>query len=184
MCHENPLWRAPRIRAELALLGHDVAESTVARYMARPSRPRSPTWKTFLANHAREIAAADFFVVPTATFRLLHCFLVLSHDRRCVLHFSVTSHPTSAWTAQQLVEAFPFQSPAPFLLHDRDSIYGNAFKERVKSLGMEEVIIAAQSPWQNPFVERLIGSIRRERLDHVIVLSEAHLKRILCSYFA
>jgi len=184
MCRENPLWGAPRIRAELGLLGHDLAESTVARYLFRPKKPPSPTWKTFLANHAREIVATDFFVVPTATFRLLYCFLVLSHDRRRVLHFNVTQHPTSVWTARQLVEAFPFAAAPRFLLHDRDSIYGDAFKQRVKSIGIEEVLTAPRSPWQNPYVERLIGSIRRECLDHVIVLNEAHLKRILSSYFA
>jgi transposase InsO family protein len=183
MCRENPLWGAPRIQAELTLLGHDVAESTVARYMLRPKKPSSPTWRTFLANHARDIVATDFFVIPTASFRLLYCFLILSHDRRRVLHFNVTEHPTSVWTAQQLTEAFPFQKSPRFVLHDRDSIYGDAFKERVKSLGIEEVITAPRSPWQNPFVERLIGSIRRECLDHVIVLNERHFTRILSSYF-
>jgi transposase InsO family protein len=166
----------------LRLLGHDAAESTVARYMTRRRKPPSPTWRSFLANHAREIAAIDFFVVPTATFRLLYCFLVLSHDRRRVLHLGVTAHPTSTWTAQQLVEAFPYDVAPRFVLHDRDSIYGDAFKERVKSLGIEEVVTAPRSPWQNPYVERLIGSIRRECLDHVIVMGDAHLKRILSSY--
>ena len=182
MCRENSLWGAPRIQAELALLEHEVAESTVARHMLRSKKSSSPTWKTFLANHARDIVATDFFVVPTATFRLLYCFVVLLHDRRRVLHFNVTANPTSIWTAQQVVEAVPFQAAPRFLLHDRDSIYGGAFKERVKSLGMEEVVTAPRSPWQNPYVERLIGSIRRECLDHVIVLNEDHLKRILSSY--
>ncbi|HUE12926.1 MAG TPA: integrase core domain-containing protein [Planctomycetaceae bacterium] len=183
MCRENPLWGAPRIQAELRLLDHDVAESTVGRYMIRPRKPPSQTWKSFLANHAHEIVALDFFVVPTATFRLLYCFLVLSHDRRRVLHFGVTAHPTSTWTAQQLVEVFPYDVAPRFVLHDRDSIYGDIFKQRVKSLGIEEVITAPRSPWQNPYVERLIGSIRRECLDHVIVFNEAHLKRTLSSYF-
>jgi transposase InsO family protein len=176
MARENPLWGAPRIQAELRLLGHDTAESTVARYMTRRRKPPSPTWRSFLANHAREIAAIDFFVVATARFRLLYCFLVLSHDRRCVLHFGVTAHPTSVWTARQLVEAFPFAAAPRFLLHDRDSIYGNSFQKRANSLGIEELATAPRSPWQNPYVERLIGSIRRECLDHVIVLNEAHLQ--------
>ena len=183
MSRENPTWGAPRIRAELVLLGYDLAESTVAKYMARPRKPLSPTWKTFLNNHTKEIAACDFFVVPTATFRLLYCFVILSHDRRRVLHFNVTVNPTALWTAQQVSEAFPFDSAPKYLLRDNDSIYGEVFQQRVKSLGIEEVRTAYRSPWQNAYVERVIGSIRRECLDHVIIMNERHLKRLLTEYF-
>jgi transposase InsO family protein len=182
MCRENPTWGAPRIQSELALLGYPVAESTVAKYMARHLTPPSQTWRTFLANHVPDIAAIDFFTVPTATFRLLFCFLVLRHDRRRVVHFNVTDHPTALWTAQQIVEAFPFEDAPRFLLRDRDGTYGQLFRDRVKGMGIEEVLIAPRSPWQNPYVERVIGSIRRECLDHLIVLSEAHLRRILNEY--
>lgn len=183
MCRENPTWGAPRIQSELALLGHDVAQSTVASYMVKPSKPKSQGWRTFLINHAGQIVAADFFTVPTATFRILFGFVLLAHDRRRVMHFNVTAHPTAAWIAQQITEAFPFDEAPRFLLHDRDGSYGEAFHRRVASLGIEELVIAPRSPWQNPYVERLIGSIRRECLDHVIVLSERHLLKILSSYF-
>ena len=182
MSRENPLWGAPRIQAELRLLGYELAESTVALYMDCRSKPPSPTWKTFLANHAKEIAAIDFFVAPTATFRLLYCFVVLSIDRRRVVHFNVTGNPSAAWTAQQIVDAFPFDSALRFLMRDRDGIYGEVFQKHVRNLGIEEVVSAPRSPWQNPYVERLIGTIRRELLDHVIVLNEAHLKRLLSGY--
>ncbi|MEX2172312.1 MAG: integrase core domain-containing protein [Pirellulales bacterium] len=183
MARENPLWGAPRIQAELRLLGHELAESTVAKYLPRNHKPPSPTWKTFLKNHLGETAAIDFFVVPTATFRVLYVFVVLSLDRRKVLHFNVTAHPSSQWTAQQITEAFPFDNAPRFLQRDRDSIYGDVFQQRVQSLGIEEVVSAPRSPWQNPYVERLIGSIRRECLNHVIVLGEQHLSRILTDYF-
>ena len=182
MSRENPLWgRAPH-PGRAGPLGPRRGRIDRCAVHASPEEAPSPTWKTFLVNHAREIVATDFFVVPTATFRLLYCFLVLSHDRRRVLHFNVTQHPTSVWTAQQLVEAFPFAAAPRFLLHDRDSIYGNSFRERVNSLGIEEIVTAPRSPWQNPYVERLIGSIRRECLDHVIIMGDAHLKRLLSSY--
>ena len=185
MSKKTPLWGVPRIQAELRLLGHDLAESTVAKYMTRQRNDKSPspTWKTFLKNHAKEIVACDFFVVPTATFRLLYVFVVLSHDRRRVLQFNVTEHPTAERTGQQIVEAFPYDDAPRYLLRDNDSIYGKAFQERVVSLGIEEVKTACRSPWQNAYVERLIGSVRRECLDHVIVLNERHLKRILGEYF-
>jgi len=182
MSRENPIWGAPRILSELRLLGYDVAESTVAKYMVRQRKPPSQTWRTFLDNHASEIAACDFFAVPTATFRVLYCFVVLSHDRRRVIHFNVTEHPSAQWTAQQIVEAFPYDEVPKYLLRDNDSIYGQLFQQRVKSLSIEEVKTAYRSPWQNPFAERLIGSVRRECLDHVIVLGEQHLKRILHEY--
>jgi transposase InsO family protein len=180
---ENPLWGAPRIQSELQLLGYTVAESTVARYMCRRRKPPSQTWRTFLENHIREIAAIDFFVVQTVRFRLLYCFVVLRHDRRRVVHFNVTPHPTVRWTAQQVAEAFPYDEAPRFLIRDRDAIYGSDFQQRIKGMGIDEVLIACRSPWQSPFVERLIGSIRRECLDHVIVFNEAHLMRILTSYF-
>jgi len=184
MVRENPTWGAPRIQSELALLGHDVAESTVAKYMGRARKPPSQTWRTFLENHVPDIAAIDFFIVATVRFRLLYCFLVLRHHRRRVVHFNVTPHPTAHWTAQQAVEAFPFDEAPRFLSRDHDGIYGDDFRERIKHLGIEEVVIAYRSPWQSPHVERLIGSIRRECLDHVIVFNEAHLIRILGEYFA
>jgi len=168
MARENPTWQAPRIQSELALLGLTVAESTVAKYMDRARKPPSHTWRTFLENHIGDIAAIDFFVVATVSFRLLYCFVVLRHDRRRVVHFNVTPHPTARWTAQLVVEAFPFDTAPRFLIRDRDKICGQDFRERVKHLGIEEVVIAYRSPWQNPYVERLVGSIQRECLNHVI----------------
>jgi len=182
MCRENPTWGAPRILSELALLGHNVAESTVAKYMVRQLKPPSQNWRTFLKNHVSQIAAIDFFTVPTITFRVLYVFLVLRHDRRRVVHFNVTTNPTARWAAQQIVEAFPFEQASRFLLRDRDGIYGQDFRDRVEHMGIEEVLIAPRAPWQNPYVERLIGSIHRECLDHVIVLNEDHLRGILASY--
>ena len=166
------------------MLGYSVAERTVAKYMVRDRKPPSQTWRTFLDNHLQDIVAIDFFTVPTATFRVLYCFVVLCHDRRKVVHFNVTEHPTAAWTAQQIVEAFPWDEAPKYLIRDRDSIYGAEFTKRIKSMGIEQVRTAFRSPWQSPYVERLIGSIRRECLDHVIVLNEAHLMRILKDYFA
>lgn len=180
---ENPTWGAPRIVSELALLGYDVVQATVAKYMVRFRKPPSQTWRTFLDNHVPDIAACDFFTIPTVTFRVLYVFIVLRHDRRCVIYFNVTTNPYAEWTAQQVINAFPYEDALRFLIRDRDDIYGDYFKDRVESLGIEEVPIAPRSPWQNPYCERLIGSIRRECLDHVIVLGEAHLKRILSSYF-
>jgi transposase InsO family protein len=184
MSRGNPLWGAPRIRAELRLLGHDVAESTVAKYRPRRSRPPSPTRRSFLANHADCLASVDFFVVPTVTFRLLYAFVVLCHHRRCVAHFNVTAQPTAQWVARQIREAFPFDEAPRYLIRDRDAAYGERFRECLERMGVEEVLIAPRSPWQRPYVERLIGSIRRECLDHVIVAGEAHLKRVLRSYFS
>ncbi len=171
-------------QSELHLLGYAVAESTVAKYMGRPRKPPSQTWRTFLENHVPDIAAIDFFVVPTVRFRLLYCFVVLRHEQRRVVHFNVTAHPTARWTAQQVVEAFPYDEAPHFLLRDRDGIHGVDFRECIKHMGVEEVVTAPRSPWQNPFAERVIGSIRRECLDHMIVLNEAHLLRTLTAYFA
>jgi putative transposase len=184
MSHENATWGAPRIQSELALLGYTVDESTVAKYMVRHRKPPSQTWRTFLENHIGDIAAIDFFVVQTVRFRLLYCFIVLRHDRRRVVHFNVTRHPTARWTGQQIVEAFPYDEAPRFVIRDRDAIYGVDFRERVEHMGIEEVVITPRSPWQNPFAERVIGSIRRDCLDHVIVFNEAHLRRILTRYFA
>jgi putative transposase len=161
-----------------------VAESSVARYMVRPKKPPSPTWRTFLDTHVDQIVAVDFFTVPTVTFRVLFCFLVLRHERRRVVHFGVTPGPTARWTARQIIEAFPFDTAPRFLLRDRDSIYGREFRDQVKALDIEEVAIAPRSPWQNPYVERVIGSIRRECLDHLIVPNEARLRRILTEYLS
>ncbi len=183
MSWENSLWGAPRIHAELRLLGHDVAESTVARYMGRRTRPASPPWRSFLANHIECLASVDFFVVPTVTFKLLYAFVVLCHDRRRVAHFNVTFHPTAEWVARQVKEAFPYDAAPRYLIRDHDGAYGEGFRECLESMGIEEVLTAPRSPWQNPYVERLIGSIRRECLDHVIVFNEAHLWRSLSRYF-
>ena len=184
MSIDNVRWGAPRIRDELALLDHEVAESTVAKYMVKAKDPkRQQTWRTFLANHMDVSAACGFFTVPTLTFKLLYVFVVLSHDRRRILHVKVTRHPTQEWTAQQLTEAFPGDTMVPRYLHrDRDSIYGDVVRKRIASLGMNEVISAKKSPWQNPFVERVIGSIRRECTDHLVRLNEAHLRKILGEY--
>ncbi len=183
MSLENPFWGTPRIQSELRLLGYEASKATVDKYKIRRRKPPSQTWRTFLDNHVRDIVAVDFFTVPTATFRILFCFIVLRHDRRVVVHFNVTANPTGQWTAQQVVEAFPEETAPRFLIRDRDSIYGEFFRLRVEHRGIEEVVIAYRSPWQNPFVERLIGSIRRDCLDHVIVLNEGHLRRILTDYF-
>jgi len=183
MSRENPTWGAPRILSELLLLGHAVAESTITKYMVLQPKPPSQTWRTFLANHAGQIAAVDFLTVPTVTFRVLHVFVVLRHERRRVVHFNVTTNPTARWTAQQVVEAFPFEDAPRFLLRDRDGIYGRDFRDRAENMGIKEVIIAPWAPWQNPYVERLIGSIRRECLDHVIVFGQDHLRRVLSEYF-
>lgn len=183
MCSENATWGVPRIHSEIVLLGYDVSESTVANYMNRDRKPPSQTWRTFLDNHVRDIVAVDFFTVPTATFRILFTFVVLRHDRRRIVHFNVTAHPTAEWTAQQIIEAFPEDSAPRFLIRDRDGIYGLSFQTRVANMGIEEVPTAPRSPWQSPYVERLIGSIRRECLNHFIVLNERHLRRILSSYF-
>ena len=183
MSRDNATWGAPRIQSELALLGHSVAESTVTKYMVRHPRPPSQTWRTFLSNHMSVTAACDFFVVPTLTFKALYCFVVLSHDRRRILHVNVTRHPTDEWTARQVLEAFPGDGFVPKYLHrDRDSIYGAAFRRTMSVLGINQVISAKQSPWQNPFAERVIGSIRRECTDHIIALGERHLARVLRRY--
>jgi putative transposase len=183
MCLANPRWGAPRIHGELLKLGFQLSEATVAKYMIRKRRPPSQTWRTFLKNHMKDLVSADFFVVPTISFRVLFVFVMLSHDRRRPVHVAVTANPTADWNARQLLEAFPWDSAPRYLLRDRDGCYGERFPEAADWLGIREVLTAPQSPWQNAYVERLIGSIRRECLDHVIILHEAGLRRVLKSYF-
>jgi putative transposase len=183
MVAANPLWGAPRIHGELLKLGIDVAERTVSRLMPKRRPEPSQTWRTFLANHVLDLVSIDFFTVPTARLRVLFVLVVLAHHRRRVVHFNVIEHPTAAWTAQQIVDAFPDDSAPAYLLRDRDRVYGQPFRHRLKGMRIEEVLTAPQSPWQNPFAERLIGSIRRECLNHVLVLGERHLRRILTRYF-
>ncbi len=183
MCRENPSWGAPRIHSELCLLRYDVSETTVDKYMIRGRKPPSQTWRTFLENHLPDTVGIDFFTMPTATFRVLFTFIVLRHDRRHVVHSNVTEHPTAEWTAQQMIEAFPDDEVPRFLIRDRDRIYGHVFQARVTNMGIEEVVCSRRSPWQNPYAERVIGSIKCECLRHVIILNERHLKRILHSYF-
>ena len=184
MREANPLWGAPRIHGELKKLGIDIGQTTVGKYLPkRDGRPPpSPSWRSFLNNHATDLVSIDFFTVPTATFRVLYGFVVLAHARRRVLHFNVTANPSAAWTARQLIQAFPFDSAPRYMLRDRDCIFGAKFRDAAKLLGIKEVLSAPRSPWQNPFVERWIGSLRRECLDHHIVLGEQHLMRILRSY--
>jgi transposase InsO family protein len=180
----NPLWRAPRIHGELLKLGIDVSERTVSRILQTVKRPPSQSWKTFLHNHVGEIVATDFFTVPTIRLRVLFVFVVLEHQRRKVLHFGITEHPTAEWLAQQMVEAFAEKDAPRYLIRDRDGSYGSDLRRRIQCLGIKEVITAPRSPWQNAFAERLIGSIRRECLDHVVVLNRRHLHRLLKRYFA
>jgi transposase InsO family protein len=182
MWRSNPTWGSPRIVGELGMLGITVAKSTVEKYRPRIRKPPSPTWRAFLANHVKDIVACDFFTVPTATFKVLFVFIMLSHERRRIVHCNITEHPTAHWTAQQIVEAFPWDTAPRYLLRDRDAIYSASFQSRVENMGLEEVKIAPRSPWQNPYCERVIGSIRRDALDHVIVLNEQHLRRVLRSY--
>jgi putative transposase len=179
----NPRWGAPRISGELLKIGINLSETTIAKYMARHRKPPSQTWRTFLKNHMTSLVSADFFVVPTITFQLYFVFVIVSHDRRRPIHFAVTKSPTADWTARQLREAFPWDSAPRYLLRDRDGVYGQAFSDTAESLGIREVLTAPQSPWQNPHVERFIGSIRRECLDHVIIINRTGLHRILKRYF-
>jgi putative transposase len=158
----NPTWGSPRIVGELRKLGIEVAKSTVEKYRVRPQKSPSPTWKAFLNNHIQDVVALDFFVVPTVTHKVLFVLLILAHERRRLVHFNVTEHPTAEWTAQQVIDALPWDEAPRYLLRDRDCIYGALFRQRVHHMGIEEVLIAPRSPWQNPYVERLIGSIHRD----------------------
>ena len=180
----NPLWGAPRIHGELIKLGINISERTVSSLMPKhPRKPTSQTWKTFIRNHMTNTVSIDFFTVPTVTFRILFVIIILKNNRRKIIHFNTTEHPTAQWTAQQIVEAFPWDTVPKYLIRDRDSIYGSYFRQRVRNMGIREVLTAPKSPWQNPYAERLIGSIRRECLNHVIVFNDMHLRRILSSYF-
>ena len=168
----NHLWGAPRIHGELLKLGIDVSRSTVANYMVRGSLPPSQGWLTFLRNHADGIAAVDLFVIPTIGFRLLFGLIILNHDRRQIIHIAATNHPTADWIARQIVEAFPWDTAPHYLLRDRDCAYGQVFRKRLSAMGIRDRPVAPRSPWQNGYVERVIGSIRRDLLDHVIVMGE------------
>ena len=170
------------MHGELLKPGIDIGETSVGKYMARRRKPPSQTWRTFLENHVKTMVSVDFFTVPTIRFQVLYVFLVLAHDRRRILHFHVTAHPTAEWTAQQLREAFPFDQIPPYLLRDRDGIFGSDFRKDVKAMGIKEVLSAPRSPWQRAYVERVIGTIRRECLDHVIVFHAASLHRHVKSF--
>jgi transposase InsO family protein len=182
MNKDNPLWGAPRIHGELLKLGFTIAESTVSKYMVKHRGPPSQTWRTFLRNHAEAIAAIDLCVVPTVTFECLFAFLVVGHGRRQLIWFAVTRHPTAEWLGQQIVEAFPWDTAPRYLIRDNDGAYGQAFTNRVRTMGIRDRPIAPRSPWQNPYVERLIGTLRRDCLDHVLIFGERHLRRILTLY--
>jgi transposase InsO family protein len=183
MSRENPKWGASRIHGELLMLGFEVAQSTVSKYMVQGG-PRSQGWKTFLRNHAQAIAAIDLCVVPTLTFERLFAFLVLGHGRRQLLWFEVTRHPTAEWLARQITEAFPWASAPAYLVRDNDRAYGHIFTSRVRAMGIRDRPISPGSPWQNPYVERLIGTVRRECLDRMLIFGESHLRQILSSYAA
>ena len=174
---------APRIHGELIMLGYDVSESTVAKYMAKRKGRPTQNGKTFLQNHLGEIAAIDFLTVPTVTFKTLYVFVVLSLDRRRIVHFHVTTHPTSEWTARQIIQAFPFDSAPKYLIRDRDGIYGFDVRRAILFLGLKEKVISARSPWQNGYCERVVGTIKRECLNHMIIFGEAHARRVLKKYF-
>jgi transposase InsO family protein len=182
MSRENPLWGASRLHGELLMLGIEVAQSTVSKYMARGRAPPSQSWKTFLRNHSEAIAAIDMCVVPTLTFERLFAFLVLGHGRRQLLWFEVTRHPTAEWLARQITEAFPWASAPTYLVRDNDRAYGHVFTTRVTAMGIRDRPISPGSPWQNGYAERLIGTVRRECLDRMLIFGEAHLRRILVSY--
>jgi transposase InsO family protein len=182
MSRDNPLWGAPRIHGELLKLGISVSQGTVSKYMIRYRKPPSQTWRTFLKNHAKDIVSVDFFTVPTATFRVLYVFVIILNARRHIIHFNVTESPTAVWTGQQMIEAFPWDTTPRYMIRDRDKKFGDEFNQRVSLLDIKQVLIAARSPWQNPYVERMIGSIRRDCLDHTIIFNEKHLRRVLKEY--
>ncbi len=180
MSVENPLWGAPRIHGELLKLGFEVAQSSVAKYMVKRRMPPSQGWRAFLRNHAPDIAAMDLFVVPTIGFNLL--YVIVRLGRRDRVWINATANPTAEWVARQITEAFPWDEAPHYLIRDRDQIYGSVVARRLRSMGIRDKPIAPASPWQNGFAERLIGSIRRKCLDHIIVFGEAHLRRVLKSY--
>src|SRR6266404_1358756 len=178
----NPLWGAPRIHGELLKLGIEIAQSTVAKYMVKGARPSSQSWKTFIRNHASGIAAMDLLVVPTIGFRLLYALVILKHDRRRLVSVNVAGHPTAEWVARQIIDAFPWVATPKYVIRDRDAIYGNSVVRRLRAIGIRDRPTAPRSPRQNGYVERLIGSIRRECLDHAVVFGERHLRHVLLSY--
>ena len=178
----NPLWGAPCIDGELLKVGIDVGQTSVAKYMARGRRGPSQGWRTFLCNHADGIASIDLFVAPTFSFRLLYDFLVLRHRRRRIMWLGVTANPTAEWNARQLTEAYGWDAALDYIVRDRDCVYGRAYVRRLRAMGIRDRPTAPRSPWQNAYAERLIGSIRREVVDHVIVFGEHHLRQVLSSY--
>ena len=184
MVAENPTWGAPRIHGELRMLGFDISERTVLRWMRKAPRNPEPAkrWMAFLNNHREAIAAMDFFTVPTLTFGVLYCFFIISHDRRRILHWNVTRHPTSEWVIQQLREAFPYDSAPKYLIFDRGSSFNAEMIDAVKTFGIQPKRTSFRSPWQNGVAERWIGNCRRDLLDHVIVLNKQHLKRLMNDY--
>jgi putative transposase len=182
MAAANPIWGAPRIHGELLKLGFEISERTVSRLMPKDRKP-TQTWMTFLRNHVGQSVSIDFFTVATIRLRILYVFIVLAHDCRRVIHFNVTEHPTAVWAAQQIIEAFPEDRAPRFMVRDHDGIYGESFRSRVEGMNIEEIRIAPRSPWQNCYVERVIGSIRRECLNYVIVFNDNHLRRLLKNYF-
>ena len=179
MCRENPTWGAPRIHGELLMLGIDIGETSVSKYMPRHRNSPSQTWRTFLENHVQDLVSIDFFTVPTIRFQILYVFVVLAHHRRRIVHFAVTAHPTAEWAAHQILQAFPWDSAPRYLLRDRDRIFGSVFVQQLEVMGIEQVLSAPAAPWQRAYVERVIGTIRRECLDHVIVLNQHGLSRHL-----
>ena len=181
MSQENPAWGAPRIHGELLKLGFDIGQTSVGKYMVKPNKPPSQTWRTFLENHADQIVAMDFFTVPTIFFNILHVLILIDHERRRIIHFNVTINPTSNWVIQQIRAAFPWDTAPRFLLHDRDPVF-MASQSAFKGMGIDTVITAPGSPWQNAVCERMVGTLRREILDHVIVLGQEHLLRLMASY--
>ena len=182
MCRDNPLWGAPRIHGELLLLGFSVAQATVSNYLPRRGRGSPQGWRTFLRNHADAIVSLDLLTIPTIDFERLYALVILKHLRREIVRISVTGHPTSEWLARQLTEAFPWDTAPSILIRDNDKAFGQVFQRRAHAMGIRDHPIAPKSPWQNGYVERVIGSIRRECLDHVIVFGEAHLQRVLDVY--
>ncbi|MBF0369368.1 MAG: transposase [Magnetococcales bacterium] len=182
MNQENLLWGAPRIHGELLKLGFEVAQSSVSKYMVTVKKPPSQTWKAFLENHASSLASLDFFTVPTIFFQVLHVLVILHHECRRIVFFNVTTNPTSTWVAQQIREAFPWDIAPRYLIYDRDPAFQGECQATLKGMGIKSVTTAPASPWQNPYVERLFGSLRRECLDHMIVLDEGHLRRVLKEY--
>ena len=184
IANENPMWGVPRIHGEIKKLGYNISKATVWRYTPKDKYNKTgQRWKTFLKNHASEIISIDFFCVPTINFKLLHVLVFLSHKRRKIIHYNITANPTSEWATQQLKNAFYDSEIPKYLIRDRDCRFGNLFKKSVSDFGIREIVTAYRSPWQNGYVERIIGSIRREFLDHLIVINETHLRKLLVKYF-